>query len=66
MSKPFKTISTPKDWTPDSWQQKTALQQASYDDPAALTDALERLAKLPPLVSSLEILSLKKQLAEAQ
>lgn len=66
MNESLKKISTQQAWTPDSWQQKTALQQANYDDPTALTETLGRLEKLPPLVSSWEILSLKQQLAEAQ
>ena len=53
------------DWTPDSWQQMEALQQPNYEDPEALAQAVERLAKLPPLVTSWEIESLKTQLAEA-
>jgi 3-deoxy-7-phosphoheptulonate synthase len=54
------------DWRPDSWQRFPALQQAVYPDSAALESALERLANLPPLVTSWEILSLREQIAEAQ
>ncbi len=53
------------DWTPDSWQGFEALQQPTYDDPYALEAAVDRLAKLPPLVTSWEIESLKSQLADA-
>ena len=52
-------------WTPGSWQQKVVLQQPTYPDADHLQDALLRLAKLPPLVTSWEIESLKQQLAEA-
>ena len=52
-------------WTPASWQQKVVLQQPNYIDDAELQNALQRLAKLPPLVTSWEIESLKGQLAEA-
>lgn len=52
-------------WHPASWQSRPALQQPTYDDPETLRSALERLAALPPLVSSWEIESLKRQLAEA-
>jgi 3-deoxy-7-phosphoheptulonate synthase len=53
-------------WAPDSWQQRTALQQPTYEDKAELDGALGELATLPPLVTSWEVLALKDQLAEAQ
>lgn len=52
-------------WTPDSWKSRPAQQHPAYDDPAALDDAVARLAKLPPLVTSWEIERLKSQLAAA-
>ena len=52
-------------WSPQSWRKKIATQQPVYEDPAKLEDALFRLAKLPPLVTSWEIESLKRQLVEA-
>ena len=55
----------PPDWSPTSWQQKEARQQADYPDEAALQAALRELRSLPPLVTSWEIDALKKQLAEA-
>jgi len=55
-----------KDWQPDSWQAREAKQQATYVDQAELQTALDELSRLPPLVTSWEILSLKKQIAEAQ
>jgi len=54
------------DWRPDSWRQFPALQQAEYPDPEALEAALRKLAYLPPLVTSWEILSLREQIADAQ
>lgn len=54
------------DWQPDSWKSFEAAQQATYPDQAALQKALERLAQLPPLVTSWEVLALKQQIAEAQ
>ena len=54
-----------KDWSPSSWRKKIVTQQPVYPDAAALQDALQRLAKLPPLVTSWEIESLKESLAEA-
>ena len=52
-------------WTPSSWKTFEAKQQPIYDDPAALERAVAQLAKLPPLVTSWEIETLKSQLAEA-
>ncbi len=62
----LKSITPAKDWARDSWKNREALQQAKYDDVAQLEDAQGRLAKLPPLVTSWEVLSLKEQIAEAQ
>ena len=55
----------PREWCPDSWRRKHATQQPVYPDQMALEAALKQLRQLPPLVSSWEIESLKKQLAEA-
>ena len=54
------------DWQPASWQSREAKQQANYPDQAALSEALDELSGLPPLVTSWEILSLKEQIAQAQ
>jgi 3-deoxy-7-phosphoheptulonate synthase len=62
---PIVAVSPAVDWRPDSWHARPALQQPTYPDPAALAEALHRLAALPPLVTSWEILSLKQQLADA-
>jgi 3-deoxy-7-phosphoheptulonate synthase len=56
----------PTNWAPDSWQQRVALQQPHYDDAAELAAASAQLARLPPLVTSWEVLALKQSLAEAQ
>ncbi len=53
-------------WAPDSWQQRQALQQPSYDDPDELARAGAHLAQLPPLVTSWEVLALKQGIAAAQ
>ena len=58
-------MATINNWAPGSWQQKSVLQQPNYRDEEELQDVLQRLAKLPPLVTSWEIESLKSQLAEA-
>jgi 3-deoxy-7-phosphoheptulonate synthase len=52
-------------WSPDSWRQKTALQQPEYPDSAALDRVLADLSVLPPLVTSWEVVRLRELLAEA-
>ncbi len=53
-------------WLPDSWRARPALQMPAYPDPVLLDATLHELGRLPPLVTSWEILALKQQLAEAQ
>jgi 3-deoxy-7-phosphoheptulonate synthase len=53
-------------WSPRSWQQKPLQQRVSYPDGNALAQVLEALARLPPLVTSWEVESLKEHLAQAQ
>jgi 3-deoxy-7-phosphoheptulonate synthase len=53
-------------WTPDSWRNLPALQQPAYPDQLALAGVQRELSRLPPLVTSSEILALKKQIALAQ
>jgi 3-deoxy-7-phosphoheptulonate synthase len=53
------------DWSPESWKQKVAVQQPEYPDSAKLASTLQQLSKLPPLVTSWEIQTLKNQLADA-
>ncbi len=52
-------------WSPASWQSKPLAQPVAYPDPQALHAVLRTLARLPPLVTSWEVESLKSQLAEA-
>ena len=59
-------VNLPEGWTPGSWRARPASQQPAYPDAGALASALEELHALPPLVTSWEILALKRQLAEAQ
>jgi 3-deoxy-7-phosphoheptulonate synthase len=59
-------VNLPVGWRPDSWRERPATQLPSYPDDAALEQAIAELRALPPLVTSWEILSLKRQLAEAQ
>lgn len=59
--------SVPKnDWHPASWQSRTALQQASYPDKAALERAVAELSRLPPITTSWEVDQLKEHIAKAQ
>ena len=53
-------------WTPDSWQARPAPMHTTYDDPAALREALTKLRSLPPLCTPFEIDRLRSRLAEAQ
>jgi 3-deoxy-7-phosphoheptulonate synthase len=52
-------------WSPDSWRRLPALQQPVYPDAEALARALAELERLPPLVTSWEIETLKRRLADA-
>jgi len=54
-----------KDWSPSSWHEKPIAQQPIYPDSEKLQHILEHLSRLPPLVTSWEIETLKGQLAEA-
>ena len=53
-------------WHPASWQSKEAAQQASYPDQAALDRVVADLSRLPPIVTSWEVDSLKEEIARAQ
>ncbi|MBI5802461.1 MAG: 3-deoxy-7-phosphoheptulonate synthase [Verrucomicrobia bacterium] len=64
---PHKTVahSTGQPWSVGSWQGRPAAQQPTYPDTEALRSALAQLARLPPLVTSWEIETLKQHLADA-
>ncbi|MBL4809136.1 MAG: 3-deoxy-7-phosphoheptulonate synthase, partial [Phycisphaerales bacterium] len=53
-------------WTPTSWKSTNFTPPYTYQDPQALKAATDRLAQLPPLVTSGEIEKLKIQIEEAQ
>jgi 3-deoxy-7-phosphoheptulonate synthase len=55
---------TVADWTPKSWRAHPALQQPEWPDPAALDDALDRLARMPPLVFAGEVRNLTADLGQ--
>src|SRR5947199_2690256 len=50
-------------WSPDSWRERTALQQPEWPDPTAAANALERLKASPPLVFAGEARDLRDGLA---
>jgi 3-deoxy-7-phosphoheptulonate synthase len=54
------------DWHPASWQSRPAAQQASYPDQAELDRAVADLSRMPPLVTSWEVDSLKELYGRAQ
>src|SRR5438132_6158020 len=53
------------DWTPQSWRSRSAVQQPDYPDHGRLQSALERLARLPPLVAPGTVEHLQRLLGEA-
>ena len=63
---PLRPVRETRPWKADSWQAHPVAQTPRYEDPVELDIALAKLAKLPPLVTSWEILALKQQLADAQ
>jgi 3-deoxy-7-phosphoheptulonate synthase len=56
----------PSEWSVSSWQRFPARQQPTWPDAGALRSAVADLARLPPLVTSWEIESLRAQLADAE
>ncbi|RAX53337.1 3-deoxy-7-phosphoheptulonate synthase class II [Helicobacter sp. 11-8110] len=53
-----------KEWNPQSWRQKIALQQPIYNDLEFLKSVEEQLSKYPPLVFAGEAQRLKSHLAK--
>ncbi len=54
------------EWSPESWRSRLEAQQVRYEDRDAVERAREKLASLPPLVTSYEIERLKDEIAQAQ
>ncbi|KAJ3282749.1 hypothetical protein HK104_010731 [Borealophlyctis nickersoniae] len=52
-------------WHPESWRSKNVHQDVTYEDQTRLQSVLEKLGRVPPLVTPPEIIKLKTQLAEA-
>ncbi|CEG79949.1 Putative 3-deoxy-7-phosphoheptulonate synthase [Rhizopus microsporus] len=53
------------DWTPTSWKTKPIAQDVVYEDQERFNKVINKLNRLPPLVSATEIENLKSQLKEA-
>jgi 3-deoxy-7-phosphoheptulonate synthase len=53
-------------WSLDSWKSKPLAQRVAYECQEQVDRVVERIAKLPPLVTSWEVLDLKSQLACAE
>ncbi len=51
-------------WKPESWKQRTAHQQPNYQDQQKLTDAVDTIARMPPLVFAGECRNLQTRLAK--
>jgi 3-deoxy-7-phosphoheptulonate synthase len=54
------------EWHPESWQSMPAAQQATYPNQDELDSAVTDLSRLPPLVTSWEVDSLKEHIVKAQ
>ena len=52
------------EWTPSSWTTKPIKQDVVYNDRAAVSKALAKLERSPPIVTPLEICKLKKSLRD--
>ena len=63
---PLRPVREAAPWAVDSWHARPAAQMPAYDDADELRATLGKLATMPPLVTSWEVLALKELLAEAQ
>ncbi|KAF7726615.1 hypothetical protein EC973_008579 [Apophysomyces ossiformis] len=52
------------EWTPLSWKSKPIVQDVVYEDPSHVDRVLNKLQRLPPMVSPQEIENLRAQLKE--
>ncbi|MCJ1359921.1 MAG: Aromatic/aminoadipate aminotransferase 1 [Icmadophila ericetorum] len=53
-----------QEWTPSSWTTKPIKQDVLYQDRSAVEQALKKLERLPPIVTPMEIVKLKKNLRD--
>ena len=54
----------PNAWSPASWTTKPIKQEVIYDDRAAVSKALAKLERSPPIVTPYEIMKLRKNLRD--
>lgn len=52
------------EWTPSSWTTRPIKQDVNYDDRSAVSKALAKLERLPPLVTPAEIVKLRNSLRD--
>jgi 3-deoxy-7-phosphoheptulonate synthase len=45
------------DWTPQDWKSKPIVQDVVYEDPAHVERVLNKLNRLPPMVSAAEVIN---------
>lgn len=64
VSKKNQTNGTYSHWSPSSWTKKPIKQDVTYADRAAVSKALSKLERLPPIVTPTEICKLKRSLRE--
>ncbi len=55
---------TSSKWSPSSWTTKPIKQDVVYEDRAAVSKALAKLERLPPIVTPTEIIRLRKNLQD--
>lgn len=55
-----------KKWLPDSWKNKTVLQQPCYENSLELKNVVTEIKSLPPIVFEGEVDSLKQKLSLAE
>lgn len=58
------TKSALSDWSPSSWTTKPIKQDVVYEDRVAVAVALAKLKRLPPIVTPVEIVRLRKNLQD--
>lgn len=49
-------MSATNNWTPQDWKSKPIVQDVIYDDQAHVDRVLNKLTRLPPMVSASEVL----------
>ncbi|KAI9497804.1 DAHP synthetase [Zychaea mexicana] len=57
-------MATTNNWSPDSWKSKPIVQDVTYEDEAHAKRVVDKLGRLPPMVSTTEIEKLREQLKQ--